>query len=421
MELPDKLRILADAAKFDASCASSGAKRSNGGKGLGNATGMGICHSYTPDGRCVSLLKILLTNVCVHDCRYCVSRASNDVPRAAFTVDEVVRLTIDFTKRNVIEGLFLSSGVAGSADATMERLTEVARRLREEEGFAGYVHLKAVVGASSEAIRLAGRWADRVSANIEMARQEDLDRLAPERTMASAEGAMGALGREIETSRAERRSHTGRRNKARPFAPAGQSTQMIVGATATPDRTVLSTADRLYTRHRLRRVYYTAYSPIPSAHHDLPTKAPPLVREHRLYQADWLLRFYGFGVDELVTDDVGNLDLRVDPKTAWALAHRELFPLDVNAASREELLRVPGLGTRSVAKILAARRHRALRMSDLKRLRAPMKRVAPFVVTADDWSGARHVDDPDLSERVVTRDTQLLLFDAASSARAGQL
>lgn len=298
MDVRDKLRILADAAKYDASCASSGAKRSNGGKGLGNATGMGICHSYTPDGRCVSLLKILLTNRCIHDCRYCVNRVSNDVPRAGFTVEEVVRLTIEFYRRNYIEGLFLSSGVVMDADRTMDMLAEVARRLREEEDFHGYVHLKGVVGASEEALAKAGRWADRVSANIELPTQGDLDRLAPERSIERAEGAMATLRRGIDEARSSRGARavstasgtTARRPRTR-FAPAGQSTQMIVGATPTSDRVVLGTAARLYGDHRLRRVYYTAYSPIPRAHQDLPTEPPELVREHRLYQADWLLRF----------------------------------------------------------------------------------------------------------------------------------
>ena len=415
VDTSEKLRILADAAKYDASCSSSGSRRSNGGRGLGNVTGSGICHSYTPDGRCVSLLKILLTNRCLFDCSYCVNRVSNDVPRASFSVDEVVRLTVDFYKRNYIEGLFLSSGVEGNPDRTMDRLAEVARLLRERELFHGYIHLKAVVGASFEAVERAGRWADRVSANIELPVQGDLDTLAPDRTIAAAESTMGGLKRSIAQARAERRPDR------RPFAPAGQSTQMIVGATPTPDRQVLATADRLYKRHRLKRVYYTAYSPIESAHQALPLAAPPLVREHRLYQADWLVRFYGFDVEEVVTGADGNLDLEVDPKTAWALAHREHFPIDVNRASREQLLRVPGLGVRSVAKILAARRHRRLRRADLQRLRAPIKRVLPFVVTADDWEQARGIDDDALGRRLQPASKQLLLFEAASSAVDGQL
>lgn len=432
MDTADKLRILADAAKYDASCASSGAKRSNGGQGLGNATGMGICHSYTPDGRCVSLLKILLTNRCIHDCRYCVNRISGDVPRAGFTVEEVVRLTIEFYRRNYIEGLFLSSGVVMDADRTMDLLAEVARRLREEEGFHGYVHLKGVVGASDEALAKAGRYADRVSANVELPVQADLDRLAPEKSIDAAEGAMAFLKERIDEARTDggggrRRtvhtpgSSTARRRSER-FAPAGQSTQMVVGATPSPDATVLATADRLYRSHGLRRVYYTAYSPIPRAHQDLPTTPPPLVREHRLYQADWLLRFYGFRLDEVVTRDDGNLDLELDPKMAWALANRGFFPVDVNRAPREALLRVPGLGTRSVARILKARARRRLREADLRRLRAPLKRVLPFVVCADAWDdAARRLDGEGLARDVVPRGQQLLLFEAGASARSGQL
>jgi putative DNA modification/repair radical SAM protein len=417
MDTHQKLKILADAAKYDASCASSGAKRSNRGKGLGNATGSGICHSYTPDGRCVSLLKILLTNRCIYDCRYCVNRISNDVPRAAFTVEEVVRLTIEFYRRNYIEGLFLSSGVVGDSDRTMDLLAEVARRLREEEGFHGYIHLKGVVGASDEALAKAGRYADRISANVELPVQEDLDQLAPEKSIAEAEGAMGFIKAGIDQSK-----ERGRRTRPPRFAPAGQSTQMIVGATGSTDSTILGTANRLYDVHRLRRVYYTAYSPIPNAHQDLPSERPELVREHRLYQADWLLRFYEFQVDEVVTREDGNLDLEVDPKMAWALAHRDFFPVDINKASREALLRVPGLGTRSVARILKARRRRRLREADLRELRAPLKRVMPFIVAADSWSAAAtRLDAADLRSEVKQGDRQLMLFETAASARTGQV
>lgn len=417
MDTHQKLKILADAAKYDASCASSGAKRSNKGKGLGHATGSGICHSYTPDGRCVSLLKILLTNRCIYDCRYCVNRVSNDVPRAAFTVEEVVRLTIEFYRRNYIEGLFLSSGVVGDSDRTMDLLAEVARRLREEEGFHGYIHLKGVVGASDEALAKAGRYADRISANVELPVQEDLDQLAPEKSIAEAEGAMGFIKAGIDQSK-----ERGRRARPPRFAPAGQSTQMIVGATGSTDSAILGTANRLYDVHRLRRVYYTAYSPIPNAHQDLPTERPELVREHRLYQADWLLRFYEFQVNEVVTREDGNLDLELDPKMAWALAHRDFFPVDINKAPREALLRVPGLGTRSVARILKARRHRRLREADLRELRAPLKRVMPFIVAAGSWSAAAaKLDATDLRSEVRQADRQLMLFETAASARTGQV
>ncbi|MEM8713536.1 MAG: putative DNA modification/repair radical SAM protein [Planctomycetota bacterium] len=427
----EKLRILADAAKYDASCASSGAKRGNGGKGLGSNTGMGICHSYTPDGRCVSLLKILLTNRCIYDCRYCVNRVSNDVPRAAFTVEEVVRLTIEFYRRNYIEGLFLSSGVVMDSDRTMDLLAEVARRLREEEEFHGYIHLKGVVGASDEALAKAARYADRISANVELPVQGDLDRLAPEKSIEETEDAMRFLKSGIDESRAHGRRGArsfgpsgpgGRPRLRRRFPPAGQSTQMIVGATPTSDRGVLGTARRLYERHRLRRVYYTAYSPIPNAHQDLPTETPALVREHRLYQADWLLRYYEFSLDEITTKDDGNLDLEIDPKLAWALAHREFFPVDVNSAPREALLRVPGFGTRSVQRILKARRGRRLREADLRQLRAPLKRVMPFVVAADSWDeAARKLDAEDLRDTVKPANRQLLLFEAKTSATSGQV
>jgi putative DNA modification/repair radical SAM protein len=429
--IQDKLKILADAAKYDASCASSGSKRSNGGKGLGNTTGMGICHSYTPDGRCVSLLKILLTNRCIYDCRYCVNRVSNDVPRAGFTVEEVVDLTVEFYRRNYIEGLFLSSGVVMDSDRTMDMLAEVARRLREDKGFHGYIHLKGVVGASNESLEKAGLWADRVSANVELPAQEDLNQLAPEKSIDEAEDAMRFLKAGIDESKAAQRSPRiasspsgprARSKKPRRFAPAGQSTQMIVGATNSNDSLILGTADRLYDRHRLRRVYYTAYSPIPNAHQDLPTDTPSLVREHRLYQADWLLRFYEFTIDEVVTRDDGNLDLDVDPKMAWALANRGFFPVDINSAPREALLRVPGLGTRSVDRILQARRRRRLREKDLRQLRAPVKRVMAFIVAADSWDkAAKTLDKEELREDVRTKSRQLLMFEASSSALTGQV
>ncbi len=439
METAVKLSILADAAKYDASCASSGSRRGNGGRGMGNADGVGICHSYTPDGRCVSLLKILLTNHCIYDCQYCINRVTSDVPRARFTVEEVVNLTLDFYRRNYIEGLFLSSGIVTSPDQTMAQLAEVARQLREVHYFAGYIHLKAVAGASDAALAEAGRHADRLSANIELPTQPDLDRLAPEKTFKQTEDAMASIKAGIEgaggteTARSSRAvsvngrggatrapSRPARHGNPRRFSPAGQSTQMIVGATPTPDAEVLRTADRLYRGYRLKRVYYTAYSPIPHASHRLPGHRPPLVREHRLYQADWLLRFYGFTVDELVHDRDQNLDLEVDPKTAWALCHRDVFPLDLNRDARELLLRVPGLGVRTVERLLAMRRHRAVRRADLKALRVP-RRALPFVITADDWHETRHLDRDALRRRIVQPDLQLNLFAAATSAWNGEV
>jgi putative DNA modification/repair radical SAM protein len=378
MELKDKLAILADAAKYDASCASSGADTRNslGGKGVGSTEGMGICHSYTPDGRCVSLLKILLTNACIYDCLYCINRSSSNVRRARFSVDEVVRLTLNFYKRNYIEGLFLSSGIIKSPDYTMEALVAVARTLREAHDFRGYIHLKTIPNADERLLGLAGHYADRVSVNVELPTTESLDRLAPRKDIREIRRAMGQMRGRIDEAKAEK--------KAPRFAPAGQSTQLIVGADAADDGAILGTSVNLYSAYRLKRVYYSAFSPIPDSSAFLPLKPAPLRRENRLYQADWLLRFYGFGLDEIVAGgEQGMLDLDIDPKLAWALKHRERFPLDINLASREELRRVPGLGVRNVERILVSRRVRQLRIDDLARLRVPLKKARPFIVLPD--------------------------------------
>jgi len=378
MDLREKLAVLADAAKYDASCASSGGQKrdSRGTGGIGSNEGMGICHAYAPDGRCISLLKILLTNFCVYDCAYCINRRSSNVRRARFSVDEVVRLTMDFYRRNYIEGLFLSSGIIQSSDYTMEQLVEVARRLRQEERFGGYIHLKPIPDASPELLAAAGRWADRLSINVEMPTEGGLKALAPEKDQRDIRQAMGRLRLGIEEAKAEK--------KAPRFAPAGQSTQMIVGADASTDRDVLHTSGNLYANYKLRRVYFSAFSPIPDASKALPLRPPPLVREHRLYQADWLMRFYGFDVAEIAPPAAdGMLDLDIDPKLAWALRHRDQFPVDLNTAPRETLLRVPGLGTGTVKKLLAIRRHRALRYDDLAKLRVPLRKVSPFVMTLD--------------------------------------
>jgi putative DNA modification/repair radical SAM protein len=412
-----KLAILADAAKYDASCASSGSRRGGNGRGVGSTEKIGICHSYTPDGRCVSLLKILLTNYCVYDCQYCVNRVTSDTPRARFTAAEVVSLALEFYKRNYIEGLFLSSGIIQSPDYTMEQLVEVARRLREVEHYNGYIHLKAVPGASEELTALAGRYADRLSANIELPTQADLGRLAPEKTHAQIERTMGHMRVRIAEARAERAQS----DKAPAYAPAGQSTQVIVGATPSTDSTILAAASRLYDRQNLRRVYYSAYSPIPHADDRLPPAPPPLVREHRLYQADWLLRFYGFAAAELTTAEHPNLDLAIDPKLAWALRHREEFPVDLNRAPKWKLLRVPGIGVRNVARILKMRRLRKLRMDDLTRLRVPVAKVKPFVVVEDSNPEAFRIDRDDLRQRVAPPQRQLNLFDLATSARSGEV
>ncbi len=381
MNLREKLAILADAAKYDASCASSGSDRKqaepDGKGGIGSTEGMGICHSYAPDGRCISLLKILLTNACSFDCLYCVNRASSNVPRARFTVAEVVRLTLDFYRRNYIEGLFLSSGILRDPDYTMEQVVAVARSLRVEHGFRGYIHLKTIPEASEALITEAGLYADRLSINIELPTETALKALAPEKSVPSIRRTMGRLRLKLDEARSEQHlKHAPR------FAPAGQSTQMIVGADAATDRSILDLSANLYGSYGLKRVYYSAFSPIPDASRKLPPAAPPLLREHRLYQADWLLRFYGFSADE-IGGASGMLDLDIDPKLAWALANRDRFPVDLNRAGREMLLRVPGLGARTVDRLIAARRHRTLRRDDLGRLRLPLSKILPFVELGD--------------------------------------
>jgi putative DNA modification/repair radical SAM protein len=400
-KLSKKLRILADAAKYDASCSSSGApKRKADVDGLGSTTASGICHAYTPDGRCVSLLKILLTNYCLFDCAYCVNRRSSNVKRTKFSVDEVVTLTIEFYKRNYIEGLFLSSGIIRSPDYTMEQMLLVAKKLRREHGFRGYIHLKTIPEASPWLIEEAGLWADRLSINLELPTEKSLEQLAPEKDGASIETAMSQMSERIEEAREERRH----------YSPAGQTTQMIVGADETTDADVLRTSAKLYGHYDLKRVYYSAFSPIPDSSAILPLKPPPLMRENRLYQADWLLRFYGFNVEEIASGgDQGMLDLDVEPKLAWALKNRHLFPVDVNKAPREMLLRVPGLGARAVDKIVAARRHTTMRLDDVARLTSGLKRARPFLVAADYHPKAK-LDRLDLRERLIEKPQQLSLF-----------
>ena len=363
---------------------------------MGSTTGMGICHSYTPDGRCVSLLKILLTNFCLYDCVYCINRRSSDVPRARFLANEVVDLTLSFYRRNYIEGLFLSSGIIQSADYTMEQLVAVARSLRRDHEFRGYIHLKTIPEASPELIEAAGRYADRLSVNIELPSRDALQALAPEKSDVSIKRAMGAIRLKLDEAK-----DGGAR--APTFSPSGQSTQLIVGAEASTDATILESADALYRSYGLKRVYYSAFSPIPHASSRLPNQAPPLQREHRLYQADWLMRFYEFSTEELAQSmPSGALDLWVDPKTAWALANRGRFPIDVNLAERHELLRIPGLGVRVVQRILSSRRHRRLRFADLKMLGASLRRARHFLVAAD----YRPVDDQRSSERLRADVTQ---------------
>ena len=404
MDLLQKLEILADAAKYDASCASSGTeKRSSAGKtdGIGSTEGMGICHAYAPDGRCISLLKILLTNSCVFDCVYCINRRSSNVQRARFTVDEVVQLTLGFYKRNCIEGLFLSSGIISTPDYTMEQVVRVAKTLREVHGFRGYIHLKTIPDADPALLLEAGKYADRLSINVELPTESALAALAPEKNLPGIRRSMGRMRLRIDESKAEKR--------APRFAPAGQSTQVIVGADSSSDRAIMEMSTNLYGSYGLRRVYYSAFSPIPDASASLPPQAAPLLREHRLYQADWLLRFYGFDVGELATDTAGNMPLDIDPKLAWALQHRELFPIDVNTATRELLLRIPGMGVKSVDRILQIRRHRRLRTDDLARLRLPLAKLTPFIITANHHPGAT-LDSKHLQSRLTPKPKQLQLI-----------
>lgn len=370
-----KLTILSDAAKYDASCSSSGSKRANSNKGLGNAEGMGICHSYTEDGRCVSLLKILFTNHCVYDCAYCVSRRSNDVRHAAFTVEEVVDLTINFYRRNYIEGLFLSSGIFKNADYTMERLVRVARVLRNQHNFNGYIHVKAIPGASPELLHEAGLYADRLSVNIEMPSEASLQKVAPEKNYTDIIQPMNFLRNEKQKY-ADEKPHI----KSAPlFLPAGQSTQLIVGASPENDRQILRLANHLYSQQKLKRVYYSGYVPIATDKRVPALSAPPLVRENRIYQADWLLRFYGFAVDEIVDEQHPDLDLEIDPKLSYALRNPEKFPVDINRADYELILRVPGIGVKSAKKIVSSRRHQCLHVEHLQQMGVVLKRARYFI------------------------------------------
>ncbi|MBC7529952.1 MAG: putative DNA modification/repair radical SAM protein [Oligoflexus sp.] len=416
MDIKEKLAILADAAKYDASCASSGSKRPGEKGRLGNTQGTGICHSYTPDGRCISLLKILLTNFCIFDCSYCINRISSDVKRAKFSVDDVVWLTIEFYKRNYIEGLFLSSGVIRSPDHTMEEMIAIAKKLRTEHKFGGYIHLKAVAGASEELVQKAGLWADRLSANIELPKQTDLDQLAPAKTHVQIETAMSSIQEKIVENRADKKTM----KKVPLYAPGGQSTQMIVGATPSSDLDILATSSRLYDDYGLKRVYYSAFSPIPKGDPRLPLKQAPLVREHRLYQADWLLRFYGFSYQELLDPASPQLDLQLDPKTSWAVNHRAFFPVDVNKAPREHLLRIPGFGVRTVDKIIKTRTQRSLTLADLSKLKVSIDKARYFITTADHNSSVTLLDDEHLRARLKkTKIIQPTLFELMGVSDGG--
>ena len=414
MTVQQKLEILADAAKYDASCASSGAKRAGNGEGIGHSDGMGICHSYTPDGRCVSLLKILLTNYCTYDCVFCVNRVSSDIRRARFTPEEVVTLTLDFYKRNYIEGLFLSSGIIQSPDYTMEQLILVAKTLRQAHRFGGYIHLKTIPGCDASLVRQAGLFADRLSANIELPTQQDLVQLAPEKKSAVIESTMEQIKAHKDESDEDRKRSTA----APRFAAAGQSTQMVVGATPATDRQILSTATHLYGSYKLRRIYYTGFSPYPEADTRLPLKPTPLIREHRLYQSDWLMRFYGFEASELTTAESPSLSLTEDPKTTWAKAHPEFFPVDINQAPREALLRIPGIGYKNVDRILRIRKYHRLATQDLRKLNVRVKSSLAYMTTVDHTPSSQRVNSSTQEASPAT--AQMDLF-APVSALTGSL
>ena len=395
----EKLTILADAAKYDVSCSSGQSKRPNKDKGLGDSKGYGICHAFTEDGRCVSLLKILLTNHCIFDCAYCVSRKSNDVKRAAFTVEEVVDLTIGFYRRNYIEGLFLSSGIFDSPDYTMERLVRIAKKLRTEHNFNGYIHLKAIPGASDELMQQAGAYADRLSVNVEMPTEQGLKLLAPEKNHADVIKPMQYLKTQIAGHKEERKLNF----KAPLFAPAGQSTQMVIGATQESDQDILGMADHFYNKMSMRRVFYSGYVPISNDNRLPIIGAPvPVIRENRLYQADWLMRFYGFGVGELVGADQPNLDLEIDPKLGWALRNLHMFPVDVNTADLELIKRVPGIGFLSAQKIVAARRFRSLQPEHLQQIGISFKRAKFFLSFVTPFSPQKDLTATELKHIILS-------------------
>lgn len=386
MDLMGKLAILGESARYDVSCSTSGVDRANSGGGVGNASASGICHSWTADGRCVSLLKVLQTNACIYDCAYCLNRQANDIPRATFQPEELAALTMSFYRRNYIEGLFLSSGVVHSPDFTMELMIRTLTLLRQEHHFNGYIHAKAIPGASAESLDQLGLLADRVSVNIEQCTPAGLRLLAPQKTAAAIAAPLQYLTDRLKANRDE----LVRFRHAQPFSPAGQSTQVIIGASPERDLQVLTMAQHLYDRFDLKRVYYSAYIPI-NQDNRLPavTTAPPLLREHRLYQADWLLRFYHYDVHELLDAGQPDLDLDLDPKCSWALRHLDQFPVEVNRASYDTLLRVPGIGVRSARRIVAARRHQRLRPEDLKAMGLVLKRAAWFLTCGDRYVAAR--------------------------------
>lgn len=412
----EKLKILADAAKYDVSCASSGSSRKNTGKGIGNGAVSGICHSFADDGRCVSLFKILMTNHCIYDCAYCVNRRSNDRPRATLTVDEVVDLTIGFYRRNFIEGLFLSSGVIKTPDYTFERMVEVARKLRFNENYNGYIHLKSIPGASPELIQKAGLLADRLSVNIEIPTEQNLRLLAPEKNYTAILTPMTQIRNGILEYKEEKQKS----RKAPLFAPAGQSTQLIIGATPETDRQIIQLSSLLYKTQHLKRVYFSGYLPVNSYDKRLPALGkPPLIRENRLYQSDWLMRFYRFGAEEILTEEQPFLDLDIDPKLGYALRNMHLFPVDINTADYEMILRIPGVGVQSAQRIVLARRFNRLNLNNLQKIGVVMKRAKYFIKNNElpmatfDWEPGRlkhKLITESLSKNRKTVDSQMALF-----------
>lgn len=405
LNVNEKLQILSSAAKYDVSCSSSGSKRKNRNNGLGYASSSGICHSYTADGRCVSLLKILLTNSCIYNCKYCINAATKDVPRAIFTPDEIISLTMNFYRRNYIEGLFLSSAIFKSPNYTMELLLTIVKRLRLEENFNGYIHLKALPGADNILIEEAGKFVDRMSVNIELPSSDSLKLLAPQKSKDSILAPMKLIRNNIIEHKDIQRTI-----KSTPsFVPGGQSTQLIIGATPESDYKILSLSENLYNTYKLKRVYYSAYVPVIKDNKFLPDIThPPLVREHRLYQADWLLRFYGFKASELLKNKDSNFDLNFDPKTYWALNNIDKFPVEINKASYSQLLRIPGIGVTSAKKIVITRKVHSLNFEDLKKLGIVLKRAQYFITCKGKYYGDVSFDDEKIRNRLLYMDKPTL-------------
>jgi len=399
MDINEKLRILSEAAKYDVSCSSSGGNRKNTDGGIGNSFKSGLCHSFSSDGRCISLLKVLLTNFCCYDCAYCINRISNDVERAAFTPEEVADLTINFYRRNYIEGLFLSSAVFKNPNYTMELLIKTVRILREKYKFNGYIHLKAIPGADERLIHMAGLYADRMSVNIELPTREGLKLLAPQKSLDSIFNPMKSIKNNIINNKKDLVLY----KSAPKFVPAGQSTQLIIGATPDSDLSIMKLAENLYSMYKLKRVYYSAYVPVPNSPRLNGILKAPLVREHRLYQADWLLRFYGFEAKELLDENNPNLNISMDPKADWAIRNIEKFPIELNKASLKSLIRVPGIGLKSAERIIEARRVSSLDFDHIKKLGVVMKRAKYFITCSGKWRGESSFREALLKDRLSLR------------------